>query len=69
MRQKNMRLVIVGAILVVAAAGFFLFFMGMAPKSNDPVELMKTVGQVSGVVGFIGLAMAVYGFIGKKVDS
>jgi hypothetical protein len=69
MRQRNMRLIIVGALMVVLAAGFFLFFMGIAPKSNDPVELMKTVGQVSGVVGFLGVGMAIFGFIGKKPQA
>ena len=67
MRQKNMRLVIVGAVLAVLAVGFFLYMMGMAPKSNDPQAMLTTVGQVSGVVGAIGLVMIAVGLIGKKV--
>ncbi len=68
MRQKNWRLVIVGAVLIVLAAAFFLFMMGMAPKSNDPKTMMETVGMVSGVVIGIALVMiALFGLIGKKV--
>ena len=66
MRQKNMRLVIVGVVLMVAAPAFFFFFLNMASKSNDPAALMQTVGQVAGVVGAIGLVMLVFGLVGKK---
>jgi hypothetical protein len=58
--------VIVGGIVIVLAIGFFLFMMGLAPQSTDPQALMATVGQVSGVVGAIGLVMIVFGYIGKK---
>jgi hypothetical protein len=67
MRQKNWRLVIVGGVLIVLAAGFFLTMMGMAPKSNDPQSLMQTVGMVSGGVGGIAVVMMILGLIGKKV--
>lgn len=66
MRERNMRLVIVGLVLAVLAVGFFLYMMSMAPKSNDPQAMLATVGQVSGAVGAIGLVMAVIGLIGKK---
>jgi len=66
MRQKNWRLVIVGGVLVVLAAGFFLYMMGMAPRSNDPQSLMQTVGMVSGGVGGIAVVMMIFGLIGKK---
>ena len=66
MRQKNWRLIIVGAVLIVLAAGFFLVMIGMAPRSNDPVTLMRTVGQVSGAVGGIALVMLVFGLVGRK---
>jgi hypothetical protein len=66
MRQKNMRLVIVSVVLMLAAPAFFVFFLSIAQKSNDPVTLMQTVGQVSGVVGALGLFMLVFGLIGKK---
>ena len=66
MRQKNMRLIVVGLILIVAAAAFFLFMMSLAPKSNDPVAMMSTVGEAAGVVSVIGLVMAVFGLIGKR---
>jgi hypothetical protein len=66
MRQKNMRLIIVGATLIGAAVAFFLFFMSVASRSNDPTALMQTVGQVSGVVAAIGIVMMVFGYIGKR---
>ena len=67
MRRRNMRLVIVGAVLIVGAVAFFVFMMGLAHKSNDPRAMMATVGQVSGVVTAIGLTMIGVGVIGKKV--
>ncbi|MBI1211123.1 MAG: hypothetical protein GC190_06640 [Alphaproteobacteria bacterium] len=67
MRQKNWRLVIVGAVMIGLAIGFFLVMMGMAPQSTDPRALMATVGQVSGVVGALGLAAIIFGYVGKKV--
>jgi hypothetical protein len=66
MRRTNWRLVIVGAALIVLAAGFFLYFMSIAGHSSDPKALMQTVGEVSGVVGAIALVMLVFGFIGRK---
>jgi hypothetical protein len=66
MRKTNWRLVIVGAVLIVAAAGFFLFMMGMASKSNDPKTMLETVGQVSGAVGAIAVAMIIFGLVGRK---
>lgn len=66
MRQVNRRLIVVGTMLIVAAIGFFLFMGGMAPRSNDPKALMETVGQVSGVVGAIGVVMIGAGLRGKK---
>ncbi|HKA42524.1 MAG TPA: hypothetical protein VKF40_11090 [Burkholderiales bacterium] len=66
MRRKNWRLVIVGAALIVIAAGFFLFMLSIASRSTDPAALMQTVGTVSGVVGGLAIAMIVIGLIGKK---
>jgi succinate dehydrogenase hydrophobic anchor subunit len=69
MRRKNWRVVMAGGLAIVLAVGFFLFMMTMAPKSNDPAAMMATVGQVSGVVGAIGLVMVVVGLIGKKTAT
>jgi multidrug resistance efflux pump len=69
MRQKNLRLVVVGAVLIMAAVGFFLGMGTMAPKSNDAVALMQIVGQVSGVVGAIGLFMLIFGLAGRKASA
>ena len=67
MRQPNKRVAFTGAGLVAAAIVFFLFFLGIAGKSNDPKALMETVGQVSGVAGAIGIVMIVLGMRGKNV--
>jgi hypothetical protein len=66
MRHENWRLVIVGAVLIFAAAAFFLYMGTVAPKSNDPVAMMQTVGPVSGLVGGLALVMFVVGMIGRK---
>jgi uncharacterized protein YpmB len=67
MRRRNWRVVIVGFILAVMAVAFYFYMQSIAPKSNDPVALMKTVGTVAGVVCGLSLAMIILGMIGKKV--
>jgi hypothetical protein len=62
MRKRNWRLIIVGVVLLGTAGLFFLAI----PRSNDPAALMSTVGQVSGAVGGISMAMIIVGLIGKK---
>ena len=66
MRQKNLRVVVVGVALLVIAAAFYFFMLSMAPKSTDPAALLQTVGTVSGVVGGLAIAMIVWGLIGRK---
>lgn len=66
MRQKNWRLVIVGGVMVALAVVFYFVMLGMAAQSTDPQALMAIVGQTSGVVIGIGVAVAVIGYIGKK---
>jgi hypothetical protein len=68
MRKVNWRVAMVGLVLVVLAAGFFLAMSGMAQQSNDPVALMQTVGAVSGGVGGLGVVMAIVGLIGRRQD-
>jgi len=63
---KNQRFVLVGGALIALAIAFFLFFLSIAPKSNNPAELMRVVGTVSGVVGGIGVAIIVFGKIARK---
>jgi len=67
MRQRNWRLVIAGALLIALAFGFFLFMGTIAGQSTNPVELMRTVGQVSGAVIGVSGVMIISGLIGKKV--
>ena len=66
MRQRNIRLVIVGSGLLLAALAFFMFMLSIASRSTNPVELMQTVGTVSGVVGGLAIAMVVMGLVGRK---
>jgi uncharacterized membrane-anchored protein YjiN (DUF445 family) len=67
MRRKNWRAVIVGCVLAFAAGAFFLCMMTIASRSNNPAELMRTVGTVAGTVGGLAVAMIIIGLIGKKV--
>jgi len=67
MRRKNWRIVVVGVVLIVMALAFYFYMFSIASKSNDPVALMQTVGQVAGVVGGLSIAMIIIGLIGKKV--
>ena len=66
MRQRNWRVIITGAVLAGIAVLFFLYMQSIASSSNDPQALMTTVGQVSGAVVGISLAMIIYGVIGRK---
>jgi hypothetical protein len=66
MRRKNWRIVIVGFVLIIIAAGFYLFMLSIASKSNDPAALMQTVGQVAGAVAGLSVVMIIIGLIGKK---
>ena len=66
MRQRNWRLTAVGTVMLVLAVLFFLSMRDMTLWSNDPVALMRTVGEVSGAVGGISLVMIVFGLIGRK---
>jgi hypothetical protein len=68
MKAANPRAVFGGAVLLVLAIGFFLLMMTMAPRSNDPVELMRTVGTVSGVCGGIAVWLMAIGFFKKRPD-
>ena len=66
LRRRNWRIVLVGAVLIVLAIGFYLFMFASASKSNDPAALMQTVGQVAGVVVGIAVVMVVLGLVGRK---
>jgi hypothetical protein len=47
------------------AVAFFFGMTMVASKSNDPATLMQTVGTVSGVVGALGIVLAIFGVIGQ----
>ena len=67
MRRKNWRILGVGSGLIILAVGFYFFMLSIASRSTDPVELMRTVGSVSGVVIGVSVVMIIVGLIGKKV--
>lgn len=69
MRKRNWRLIAVGTVLLVLAILFFLSMRDMTLWSNDPVALMRTVGEVSGAVGGISLVMIMFGLIGRKAPA
>lgn len=52
--------------MIVGAIAFVLIMQSIAPRSTDPVELMRIVGQASGVVGGIGIVLFVIGLIGRR---
>lgn len=66
MRRTNWRVAIVGVALIFLAAGFFIGMESIAGRSNDPAEMMRTVGLVSGAGGGVGFVMALVGFIGRR---
>ena len=66
MRRTNWRFLVVGLIMIAAAGGFFLEMGTFAVRSNDPTALMRTVGQVSGVVCALGFVLAILGILGKR---
>ena len=66
MRARNWRVLATGLVVMAAAVAFFLGMQTTAPRSTDPVELMRTVGLVSGVAGGIGLMMVIIGLVGRR---
>src|SRR5262245_47555569 len=69
MRHRNWRLIMVGMIMMAMAAAFFIGMQTAAPKSTDPLALMQIVGQVSGVVGALGLVLLGYGLVGRRAQA
>ena len=66
MRPINARIIVVGAVLLVVAALFFFGMLTIAPKSNDPATMMRTVGQVFGAVAGLAVVMIIFGQNKKK---
>jgi hypothetical protein len=62
----NLRVIVTGAALAGLALAFFFGMATIAPKSNDPVAMMQTVGTVSGGAGVLGLVMVIFGVAKKK---
>lgn len=53
-------------LLAVAAAFFIIAMLYLAPKSNDPAELMRIAGQASGVAAGIGIVLVAVDFIKRR---
>jgi len=68
MKAANPRVVYAGTFLLILAIGFFLLMMTVAPRSNDPVELMRTVGTVSGVCSGVAIWLMAIGWLKKRPD-
>jgi succinate dehydrogenase hydrophobic anchor subunit len=66
MRQRNWRLARVGGVLLGFAVVIFVAMLIMAPPSPDTAEMIRRVGQITGAVGGVGVALAIIGLIGKK---
>jgi hypothetical protein len=66
MRRRNWRVIITGFVLLLGVLAFYFYMLSIASKSNNPAELMRTVGQVAGAVGGIAIAMMIFGLIGRK---
>jgi tellurite resistance protein TehA-like permease len=66
MRRRNLRVVMVGAVLIFLATVFFLIMAAISVKSNDPAALIDTVGQVSGALVSLGFVMIILGMIGTR---
>jgi len=62
----NIRVVAAGALLIVLAGAFFLYMSGIAARSTDPAEMMRTVGMVSGGAAGIGAAMVLIGLLRRR---
>ena len=66
MRKRNWRFIVTGLVVLMAAIGVFLGMLVLVPRSNDPVTLMQTAGQVSGAIATIGIVLIILGYIGRK---
>ena len=53
-------------MIALAVAFFFYMEAALMPKSNDPAAMMRTVGQVSGVVGGLGLVIVLFGALRRR---
>jgi hypothetical protein len=60
--MKNPRLALAGLLAVAIGAGLFFYFRENQAGATDPAELMRVVGQVSGIIAGIGLALIVMSF-------
>ena len=63
--SRHQRVVLASGLLLVLALAFFVAMLSMASRSNNPAELMRTVGMVSGAVGSLAVAMVTIGPLKK----
>ena len=60
----NFRFILTGLLLGILAGGFFLFMLDLAPKSNDPKELLRVAGMAAGTAAGLGVALILMGLLG-----
>ena len=66
MLSINVRVVTTGAAVVILAVAFFLGMAILAPRSTNPVAMLWTTGDVSGVLTAVGIVMIIYGIVKKS---
>jgi uncharacterized integral membrane protein len=66
MKPAKLKLARAGYFLIAVAVIFFGSMMFLAPKSTDPVELMRIAGQASGAVGGVGIALVITGILRRR---
>jgi hypothetical protein len=62
----NVRVIVTGVVMIVAALGFFFYMETLMPSPNDPAAMMQTVGEVSGFVSVLGLVMILFGMFRRR---
>jgi len=62
----NLRVVAAGVLLIALAAGFFGYMTSLAPRSNDPAEMLRVVGMTAGGAAGIGFVMVIVGILRRK---
>ena len=69
MRDRNWRLVRVGGVMLGFAVVVFVAMLVIAPPSPDNAEMIRQVGQITGAVGGVGVALMIIGLAGKKAPA
>ena len=66
MRESQWRLVFSGLALVIVAVGAYAIIGPMLPAADDDARLHAALGAAALAATVVGLALAVYGLIGRR---